>query len=511
MADEAVVRELLAAIPVGCTWVVPVRGPDDTITDFRIAATSDRVRDVFGRGTQRIDRLIGELYPQLIGGPLWNLYLEVMSTGVSASMDEFRFEERRSGVIAESRFEISAHRVLGGLLVWWQRVDEHQRRLEHTEALGSLGWSEFDLVTGRTDWSPGMYRIFERDPAEGPPSRTDQARMMHPEDRGISEAAWQTLDSGATSDVTLRFHIGERVKHLRVLSDVARDASGAPVKIYAVVQDVTARVDSRTEIESLSDRLRTREITALAEHRLAGQLQNMIQPVPPAPFALAGLEAMVSYLPAESAAKVGGDWYHAQTLPDGLVALAIGDVAGHGLEAASGMAHLRFALVAWLSIGIREPGELLRHMNRLCAQLGITGTALVAIYDPQTRKLPWARAGHLPPLLGRAGHVTELERPPGLLLGAEPEVDFPTASTSLEPGDLILFYTDGLVERRDRGVTGRSPEVHEHLSTVSARAGGEPLPHLLRLLHAPSPDDDTCTLAVRVLDRDAGPDGRLDP
>ncbi|MEU8658640.1 PP2C family protein-serine/threonine phosphatase [Actinoplanes philippinensis] len=498
MADEAVVRELLAAIPVGCTWMVPVRGRDDTIVDFRIGATSDQIRDVFGRGTQRIDSLLGELYPQLVGGPLWSLYVEVMTTGKPGRMDEFRFEESRSGVIAESRFEISVYRVLGGLLVWWQRVDEYQRRLEHTEALGMLGWSEYDLTTGRTDWSPGMYPIFDRDPADGPLPRTDQARAMLPEDRGIAEAAWQTLDSGATSDVTVRFRTGERVKHLRILSDVARDASGTPVKIYAVVQDVTARVDSRTEIESLSDRLRTREMTALAEHRLAAQLQNMIQPVPRTPFVLAGLEAMVSYLPAESTAQVGGDWYHAQTLPDGLVALAIGDVAGHGLEAASGMAHLRFALVAWLSIGIREPGELLRHMNHLCAQLGITGTALVAIYDPQTRELPWARAGHLPPLLARDGQVTELNRPPGLLLGAEPETDFPTATTDLKPDDLLLFYTDGLIERRDDGTDTRSAQIHGHLATVCATPGDNPLPRIHHLLHAPSPDDDTCTLAVHI-------------
>lgn len=498
MADEAVVRELLSAIPVGCTWLVPVHGPGGEVADFRIAATSDRIRDIYGRGTQRIDSLLGELYPSLVGGPLWNLYVDVVTTGTPGRMDEFRHEESRSGVVAESRFEISVQRVLGGVLVWWQRVDEYQRRLEHTEALGSLGWSEYDLVSGRTDWSPGMYRIFNRDPAEGPPSRADQARAMLPEDRGIAEAAWQTLDSGGTSDVTVRFRVGGGMRHMRILSDVARDASGSPVKIYAVVQDVTARVDSRTEIEWLSDRLRTREMTALAEHRLAAQLQNMIQPVPRAPFALAGLEAMVSYLPAESTTQVGGDWYHAQTLPDGRVILAIGDVAGHGLEAASGMAHLRFALVAWLSIGIRGPGELLRHMNRLCAQLGITGTALVAVYDPATRALPWARAGHLAPLLGRAGRCAELERPPGLLLGAEPEIDFPEVSARLEPGDLVLFFTDGLVERRGHG-GGRSAEVHGHLSAVSAAPGPDPLVRIHRGLHAPSPHDDTCTLAVRVL------------
>ncbi len=495
MAVEAVVRELLAAVPAGCTWMVPVFGSEGTIADFRIAATSDRIRDIFGRGTQRIDRLLGELYPALVGGPLWRLYLEVMTTGVPGRMDEFRYAENRSGVVAESRFEISAYRVLGGLLVWWQRVDEHQRRLEHTEILGSLGWSEYDLTTGRTDWSPGMYRIHGRDAGHGPLSRMDQARAMLPEDRPIAEAAWQTLDSGATSDVTVRFRVHDRVKHLRILSDVARDASGAPVKIYSVVQDVTARVEYRTEIESLSDRLRTGEMTALAEHRLAGQLQNLIQPVPAAPFALAGLEAMVSYLPAESTTRVGGDWYHARTLPDGLVALAVGDVAGHGLEAASGMAHLRFALVAWLSIGIRDPGELLRHMNRLSAQLDITGTAVVAIYDPRSRSLGWARAGHPPPLLGRAGRATELDRPPGLLLGAEPEAGFPTVDSVLETDDLVLFFTDGLVERRDHS---RAAEVRDHLSAVSADRGTGRLTRIHRLLHAPSPDDDTCTLAIRV-------------
>ncbi|WP_229075512.1 PP2C family protein-serine/threonine phosphatase [Actinoplanes sp. DH11] len=494
MAVEAVVRELLAVIPVGCTWLLPIHR-DGEVVDYRIAATSGQVADVKGRGTTRIDQLLSELYPSMVGGPLWQLYDRVLRTGEPGRLDEFRYEERQPGVVAESRFEVSVHRGLGGLLVWWQRVDENQRRLEHTELLGSLGWLEYDLASARTDWSPGMYRIFERAPSLGPLTRTAQAQIMLPADRGLAEAAWQTLDSGTTSDVTVRFRIGTGVKHLRILSDVARDATGAPVKIYAVVQDVTARVGTRTEIERLSDRLRTRELTALAEHRLAGQLQTLIQPVPPGPFALEGLEAMVSYLPAEKTVQVGGDWYHAQALPDGLVVLAIGDVAGHGLDAASGMAHLRFALVAWLSIGIREPGTLLRHMNRLSTQLGITGTALVAVYDPHTRTLPWARAGHLPPLLARAGVPTELDRPTGLLLGAEPEADYPVALARLAPGDLVLFYTDGLVERR----TGtRVTEVRDHLSAVSADPGADPLSRLHRLLHAPSPDDDTCTLTVRV-------------
>jgi serine phosphatase RsbU (regulator of sigma subunit) len=344
-----------------------------------------------------------------------------------------------------------------------------------------------------------MFRIFERDPELGPMPRLDQAAAMDQEDRGLAEVAWQTMDSGAVSDVTVRFRIGGRVKHIRILSDMVSDADGAPLKINAVAQDVTARVDTRTAIEQLSDQLRTREMTALAEHRLAAQLQHLIQPVPPAPFPLPGVEVMVGYLPAESAVRVGGDWYHAQELPDGRVLLAVGDMAGHGLAAANGMAHLRFALIAWLAIGIDDPATLLRHLNRLCVQLRLTGTAVIAVYQPGSRALTWARAGHAAPLLARGGVAMPLDLPAGLLLGADDESSYQVLTPCLRGGDLLLFYTDGLVERRRPATPTLLSEVMGTLATASAEPGGLALGRLAAALNRPSPDDDTCTVAVRVL------------
>ncbi|MEU8234124.1 SpoIIE family protein phosphatase [Actinoplanes sp. NPDC048967] len=495
----AIVRDVLAVIPAGCTWMLPVADGTGRVTDFRIAAVSGNDGDVHGRGASRIGELLSELYPSMVGVPLWQLYLRAQATGEPAELPGFRYQERQAGVVTEALFDIGVHPMHGGLLVCWQRLDEDQRRLERTELLGNLGWAEYDLRTGRSKWSPGMYRIFDRDPALGPLSRTEQAAMLVPADAGQAEAAWQTLDSGATSDVTVRFQPGGTVKYLRILSDVARDADGTPLKIYAVVQDVTARVDSRTEIERLGDRLRTREITAIAEHRLAGQLQRLIQPVPRDPVPLPGLEATVSYLPAEKAVQVGGDWYHAQALPDGHTLLAIGDVAGHGLEAASGMAHLRFALVAWLSIGICDPGVLLRHLNGLSRQLGITGTAAIAAYDPATRVLSWARAGHMAPLLARAADAEELPLPRGVLLGAADNARYPVVTVQLRPDDLVLFYTDGLVERRNPDGGDLLDRVLRTLAEVSAEPGELTLKRLRDLLPAAGPDDDTCTLAVRVL------------
>lgn len=497
-AIAAVVREILAVVPAGCTWLRPVCDGDGNVADFEVAATSGLGADLYGRGAGRVGGLLSQLYPGLPGDPLWQLYLRVLESGTPATDADFHFAPRSAGVVADSLFNITVHRVLGGLLVWWQRVDEARRRLDGTELLGRLGWAEYDIVTGRSEWSPGMYRIFQRDPALGPMSRAEQGAAIVPEDRSVAETAWQTLDSGASSDVTVRFRFGADVRHLRVLSDVARDATGAPLKVYAVVQDVTAREDSRSAIERLKDQLHTREMTALAEHRLAAQLQQLIQPVPQEPFPLAGLQASVGYLPAESAVRVGGDWYHAENLPEGTVALAVGDVAGHGLDAANGMAHLRFALVAWLSIGLREPDVILAHMNRLCVQLGLTGTAVFGVYDPAPRRLSWSRAGHPPPLLSRAGAADELPLPPGLLLGADADARYSAVATALLPGDVVLFYTDGLVERRSADPARLLEPVKRVLAEATAASSPDALHRLRGPLHRPSPDDDTCTLAVRV-------------
>jgi serine phosphatase RsbU (regulator of sigma subunit) len=494
----SVVRQLLSVVPDGCSWLLPVTGPDGTVTDFRIAAASGGSHDIYHRGASRVDELLSRLYPSIVGGRLWQVYLEVLRTGAPGEMADFRYDESRTGIVAESHFDVSVHRVLGGLLVWWQRLDEARRRLEKTELLGSLGWAEYDLATGLSEWSPGMYRIFERDPALGPMSRAEQSAAVVAEDYGVRETAWQTLDSGAASDVTVRFRTGSMVKHLRILSDVVSDATGTPLKINAVVQDVTSRLDTRSEIEKLSDQLRTREMTALAEHRLAGQLQQLIQPVPREPIPLPGLEVMVGYLPAESTVQVGGDWYHAQELSDGRVALAVGDVAGHGLGAANGMAHLRFALIAWLSIGIDDPGTLLGHLNRLCGRLRITGTAVLGVFDPATSTLTWGRAGHAAPLLARAGSVETLDLPAGLLLGADDDAAYPVHAPRLAPDDLLLLYTDGLVERRVPAGPPLLSKVMDLLASASVQPDRLTLTRLAAGLNKPSPEDDTCTLAVRV-------------
>ena len=106
--------------------------------------------------------------------------------------------------------------------------------------------------------------------------------------------------------------------------------------------------------------------------------------------------------------------------------------------------------------------------------------------------------------LARGGAVCELERPKGLLLGADDAAVYQVLTSRLRTEDLILFYTDGLVERRSASTDVMLERVKQALAEVSADPGPHPLTHLRGLLHFASPDDDTCTLALRVC-----PDGPL--
>src|SRR4051812_21422135 len=127
----AIVRELLAAVPAGCTWLQPVHGTAEAPVDYLVAATSG-VADIYGRGTRRVSERLSELYPSMVGGPLWQMYGRVLATGTPERLPAFEYEDHSAGVVASSRFDVGVARVLDGLLVSWQRMDESERRLART-------------------------------------------------------------------------------------------------------------------------------------------------------------------------------------------------------------------------------------------------------------------------------------------------------------------------------------------------------------------------------------------
>jgi serine phosphatase RsbU (regulator of sigma subunit) len=226
------------------------------------------------------------------------------------------------------------------------------------------------------------------------------------------------------------------------------------------------------------------------------ELQRAILPLHEEPFDLPGLRTVVRYLPASTEGRVGGDWYITADMPDGNVLLAIGDVAGHGLAAAAGMARLRGAL-AGLAITGAPPDRLVGWLNDLVRHVSPEHTASViaGYFDPRDLTFTWAQAGHPPPVLVRGAWALPLDPPPGILLGADSQ-PYGLTVTQLYPGDLLMLYSDGLLERRDRPIDCGLAEL------VSAARGiadpEELVAAALSALGTAASEDDTCLVAFGV-------------
>jgi serine phosphatase RsbU (regulator of sigma subunit) len=513
-ADQwtCVVQQMLDAMGGRHILVVPVHHEGATV-DFRIAAASPSVTDLSGRrGADLLGRRLAELWPLVVDTPAWRLLHDALAAGEPREVGPFRYPGGDDRVRHELILTIRAYPIGPGLLATWERRDEESRlaeRLDSTERLGNLGWAEWDLLTDRTVWSDGMYRIHERNPADGPLPRGAIERLVVPEDEPVLRQAAESFGCGETIDVLLRVRVGAGIKHLRVVADAVRDLEGRPLKLHGIVQDITARETSRAQLAEVERQLREHQESLAAEHRLAVQLQHIVLPIPDRPIDLPGLRVAVLYLPAERASRVGGDWYHAAAAPDGSVVLAVGDVAGHGVQAAATMAQLRHALAALVVTTTTDPAVLLSDLNRLLYEGGIwaaTATMVLARYHPGTHTLEWAQAGHPAPLLSRNGTTVQLDRPAGPLLGAVRDPTYEVTTTTLTPDDVLVFYTDGLVEQRHHSLAEGLAPIVATLDRITAGRRRQPLADLIAQLDRANAEDDTCILAAR-LRRETDPSG----
>jgi serine phosphatase RsbU (regulator of sigma subunit) len=202
------------------------------------------------------------------------------------------------------------------------------------------------------------------------------------------------------------------------------------------------------------------------------------------------------YLPAESGIEVGGDWYDAFRLPDGSLAIAIGDVAGHGLPAATTMTQLRNMLRAY-AFDVVSPANVLGRLDAVLAETGSEqyATCFYARFEPHSRVLSFANAGHLPPiLLPPRASAGLLPSRPSPLLGARGEPF--EESMWLEPGTRLLLYTDGLIERRSRSIDDGLAALLASLHPGAPRDLDALSDHVIAHLADEGREDDVCLLAV---------------
>ncbi|MEH0575517.1 SpoIIE family protein phosphatase [Streptomyces sp. B21-108] len=217
------------------------------------------------------------------------------------------------------------------------------------------------------------------------------------------------------------------------------------------------------------------------EHAAALALQRSL--LPQGLNGGAAMEVASRYLPADVREGVGGDWFDVIQLSGARVALVVGDVVGHGLNAAATMGRLRTAVQTLADMDL-PPDELLAHLDDLVIRLTeekggddepiatavLGATCLYAVYDPVTQLCTMARAGHPPPaVVTPGGKVTFPDLPAGPPLGLG-SLPFESAEISLPEGSLIALYTDGLIETSDQDIdVGLS-----RLSDVLAHSGLPP-------------------------------------
>ena len=202
------------------------------------------------------------------------------------------------------------------------------------------------------------------------------------------------------------------------------------------------------------------------------------------------------YLPLMSGVGVGGDFYDALALEDGRLALSIGDVAGKGLPAASAMGRICHALRAY-ALEEATPADALERLDRLVVEAGDDmATALHLVLDPATGAVAYASAGHPPALRVTAGGETEWlsdALAPPLGAGVSPR---PQATTQLEPGDRLVLYTDGLIERRGRSLDAGLERLEQG---AAGRAFDDLCEGLVdEIAGADGFDDDVAVLAVEL-------------
>ncbi|WEO99314.1 SpoIIE family protein phosphatase [Streptomyces sp. FXJ1.172] len=220
----------------------------------------------------------------------------------------------------------------------------------------------------------------------------------------------------------------------------------------------------------------------------------------------AAVEVAHRYLPSGSLAGIGGDWFDVIPLSGGRVALVVGDVVGHGIQSSATMGRLRTAVRTLADVDL-PPDELLTHLDDLVVHLAaedsgeevaeLGATCLYAVYDPVSRRLSLAAAGHPAPavvLPGGAAESVPMSAGPPLGVGGLP---FEATELELPEGSVVAFYTDGLLEDRDRDLDGATEELRRAL-TAPADSLDALCDSVLKAVLPDQPGDDVALLLVRT-------------
>jgi serine phosphatase RsbU (regulator of sigma subunit)/PAS domain-containing protein len=497
-----------------------IRDADGELADFSIEHVSPAFHDPAGRADTDLTRLtLLEAYPASVtGSGLFARARQVLADGVSQFVPGPLGESLASGLPANEAesadpalADLRVARFFDGVIFTWHRdysADGLAAVLDHAQRLGRLGGWEENLVTGTVRWTNSAFGLFGLTPRPGAEiPLADLHSYVMAADKPVVKRFRQRLpEQRDTLTATFRVvHPDDRsIRQIRVFAEPVTDAAGVVVALRGAFQDISAHYHTQVALAATRDQLADSEQRVAEEHLLALRLQQAIMPPDEQPVEAAGIDVAVRYRPVGEGHLVGGDWYDALLMPSQDVLLVVGDVAGHGIDAVTGMVAARNSLRG-LAITGSGPAELLRMLNGVMCDLtsGVVGTVVCGLYNPDTSVLRWARAGHLPPVLVRGRTACELPLPGGVLLGMDPDATYEEATQSLEPGDTLLLFTDGLIEQRGESIVDVLREFVATVAPVPAgQEGSQPTAAAQadRILATAvsDTDDDACLVAVRI-------------
>ncbi|MFG1665690.1 PP2C family protein-serine/threonine phosphatase [Streptomyces sp. Y7] len=317
--------------------------------------------------------------------------------------------------------------------------------------LSRVGSAEWNLLTDEASWSGELYQILGRDPESAPLTLDELPSVVLDEDRRrLTAMVTDCLVDAKPIDGEFRIlrPDGES-RTVHMMGEPVLDSDGSTSSMWAVLRDVSELRRNQRAVSETRDSLRRHR--AHTEHRLAVELQEAVLPPWRGSLRLPHqgpetLDLAARCLRSSTSAMIGGNWYDALELTDGETLLSVGDLTGHGVAVASGMAALLGA-VRGMAMAGTQPGQLMSWLNQLldATVQPALGSAVCCRYRPDTRTLTWAQAGHPAPLLFRDGTGRRLNAPDGVLLGATSGAVYAQAEETLQVGDLLLLHTDGLV------------------------------------------------------------------
>jgi serine phosphatase RsbU (regulator of sigma subunit) len=434
-------------------------------------------------------------------------FFRTMADACAQALDRIRALETVEDQHEKLSFLAAASAELAGSL-------DYEATLKHVAWLAVPRLADWCAIALEQDGVLRTLAVAHTDPAKRALAMELQER--YPSDPDTGGGSYQVLRTGESllvpeiSDEMLEAG-AQDAEHLRLIRALnLRSGLTVPLKargrIFGVITWVNGEGGRRfTERDvAFGEDIARRAAVAIDNSLVHSELRQIAdrlqQAVLPAALPTVPGWALASSYSSAGKVDVGGDFYDAIPLGDGRLALLIGDVMGRGVEAAAAMAQIRAAVRAFIAVA-PEPAAVMERLDLFYEQFPTDQlvTVLYALADPARDEVVLACAGHPPPLLlDPAARPELIEAARGTLLGIGP-AERTTTTVGLRPGQTLLLFTDGLVERRDQDLQASMERLVEVCATLPTGPDGLPLDALVTTMRDPSRDDDVAVLAARRL------------